>query len=218
MASFLHNYRLQSQYYFKTLIAKPLASSSSFLLFIFTFYILVWMLGQCLEVRQARRHFGYFKSRVSGGRLGAWQKAGSVRTFVFRNCSPLAPACLFATFHPVLQMWQPSGHCYVFCHKVLRNTLLPLIETEQLGVLLVVKVHDTEPAKKCIYRLGIDQHLALQWNCTLFFTTLAVMPFPDPSDLVLIHRGMYPLFHSDELRSWWSPVSLAVVIGSLLHF
>lgn len=85
---------------------------------------------------------------ISGGCLGAWQKAGSVQEFIFRNCCPMAPVCLFATFHPVLQISQPSGQCYVFCHKVLRNILCLLSKQQQGRVLLVVKVHNTEPADK----------------------------------------------------------------------
>lgn len=46
----------------------------------------------------------FVKMLVSGGCLGAWLKAGSAQEFIFRNCSPMAPVCLFATFHPVLQM------------------------------------------------------------------------------------------------------------------
>lgn len=157
------------------------------------------MLGQCLEVRQARRHFGYFKSRVSGGRLGAWQKAGSVRTFVFRNCSPLAPACLFATFHPVLQMWQPSGHCYVFCHKVLRNTLLPLIETEQLGVLLVVKVHDTEPAKKMYISFGDRSSPCITVKLHSFLHHLGSNAVPWP-----VRFGADPSGDVPRYPQWWT--------------
>lgn len=98
---------------------------------------------------------------LSGGCLGAWQKVGSVQEFIFWNCCPMAPVCLFATFHPVLQIWQPSGQRYVFCHNILRNTLCRLSKQQQGRVLLVVKVHNTDQPKKNNTNFGTDHHLTL---------------------------------------------------------
>lgn len=137
------------------LIVKPLAFFF-FFLFLNCLYLLFVSFHRCWgnALRSWRLDSiwgaGLFIKSVTGGCLGAWQKVGSVREFVFRNCSPMAPVCLFATFHPVLQIWQPSGQRYMFCHKALRNVLCLLSKQQQGRVLLVVKVHNTETEKKKI--------------------------------------------------------------------